>query len=261
MPTGILLLGNAGVGKTFLLNGLYGGSPFRSAASHAAVTTKLEHVKHQTENWLLMNLPGLVDSNPRRTAQNRSEIERAFQMTPMCIVGFVIGVQGGRIRAEDLATFESLNNAFSFLPSEHASFLFIVNNVPSFRPPEYDQQIIHFLQGRFSANIQVAVIANTPSNFAAQKELQNNLTAIFKAKTARIVRKKAEIQIERDRLLAAQMAAEEAEAARKREHQRLEAKRAEEQRRADAERERAAQRVQRVDIHHNHDSDDDCVIS
>jgi cell division septum initiation protein DivIVA len=144
----IILLGNSGVGKSFLANRLLNDDQaFESRFSARSVTHQTEWKNYIAPNgstqYLIGNLPGLMEANQKSIDENRNEIMKAFEQHPWGIILFVFGHTNGRIRDEDIVAFTRINNAYEF-PSQ--SLLIIVNGIPSDRPSDYEErtkQLLH----------------------------------------------------------------------------------------------------------------------
>jgi len=134
---GIIILGNAGSGKSFLCNIIIGSEKFEADFRPEAVTTVTEHhrIKTPTCDWLVYNIPGLVEINQAQIDHNKQEIQKAFRQCPTAIVIFVWTQIGGRAQNDDVIAFKALNDAYAF-PRE--ALMFVVNNVPVNRPLKYE---------------------------------------------------------------------------------------------------------------------------
>jgi len=149
-PCAIVLLGNSGVGKSFLANRILDDDQaFESKFSVRSVTRQTEWKKYVTANgstkYLVGNIPGLIEGNQKLIDENRIEIMKAFEQYPWAIVLFIFGHKNGRIPDEDIVAFTRINNAYEF-PSK--SLLIIVNGIPSNRPDIYEEktrQLLHEL--------------------------------------------------------------------------------------------------------------------
>jgi predicted GTPase len=145
---GLILLGNSGVGKSFLANRLLDDDEaFESRFSARSVTRHTEWKDMSTvigkHIYSVANIPGLVEANQKLIDENRREIMKAFQECPLAVVLFVFGHKNGRIPDEDLVAFMRINDAYEF-PSQ--SLLLIVNGIPSNRPDEYEEKTAELLQ-------------------------------------------------------------------------------------------------------------------
>jgi hypothetical protein len=144
---GLILLGNSGVGKSFLANRLLDDDEaFESRFSARSVTRHTEWKIMPTAigkyYYSVANIPGLVEANQTLIDENRTEIMKAFEECPFAIVFFVLGHNNGRIPDEDLVAFMRINDAYQF-PSK--SLLLIINGIPSNRPDDYKEKTAELL--------------------------------------------------------------------------------------------------------------------
>ena len=134
---GIIILGSAGSGKSFLCNLIIGSEKFEADFRPEAMTTKTEHYRIETSqcDYLVYNITGLVEINQSQIDHNKQEIQQAFEECPTAIVIFVWTQIGGRAQSDDVIAFKALNDAYAF-PQE--ALMFVVNNVPTSRPTTYE---------------------------------------------------------------------------------------------------------------------------
>jgi ABC-type dipeptide/oligopeptide/nickel transport system ATPase component len=137
---GLIIVGNSGVGKSFLANLILGRHHFKHDFSARSVTHRTESTACilGDKHFRIYNIPGLIEGNEERIVLNRHEISRAFEEqkdNPLVII-YVFGHQNGRIRNEDIATFRSIHNAYTFCPD---SLITIVNGLPPDRPNTYNE--------------------------------------------------------------------------------------------------------------------------
>ncbi|CAF1398568.1 unnamed protein product [Adineta steineri] len=138
---GLIIVGNSGVGKSFLANIILGKQYFKHDFSARSVTHRTESITCILggKQFRIYNIPGLIEGDEERIAQNRREITRAFeeQKKHSLIVIYVFGHQNGRIRNEDVVTFRAIHNAYTFSPD---SLITIVNGLPVDRPNTYNEE-------------------------------------------------------------------------------------------------------------------------
>lgn len=127
-PSKFLLIGNPGTGKSTILNGLIGKSKFKSGISYGSgMTYQLEKVE---EGWhTFMDTPGLSDVKRRDDAAKA--ITEALKQNGHYKIFFVITLQNGRVRPEDVATMKLVLKAAPI-----TDYGIIINQVP---PREYGE--------------------------------------------------------------------------------------------------------------------------
>lgn len=138
---GLIILGNSGVGKSFLANGFLGEDTFVHKAAPSAVTKATECIqcKIGDKTHVVFNIPGLIEAEQQLINKNKIEIEKAFEIEPNSVIIYVFGNQGGRIRNEDVIAFNALNKAYSFQPK---SLILVINNLPKDREKDYEGETI-----------------------------------------------------------------------------------------------------------------------
>lgn len=132
--TKVLLLGNPGIGKSWWLNAVAGKKIFESKWAAESVTREMEIALIKVENgkyFALYNMPGFLEHDDDRTAQNIRCIEQAFRCAKSSptVVVFMLQPTGGRLpSAADMAVFK---NVARFVPEMWATqpTAFVINNV------------------------------------------------------------------------------------------------------------------------------------
>lgn len=131
--TKVLVLGNRGTGKSHILNTVLGEAVFHSAFDLSAVTMTVETAMFRAPDggeYLLYNIPGLLDVDEEVAKRNAAEVEKAIrdQATTPVIVLFVLTMDGGRFRAEDLEAWRTISE---FVPAlkDSTAVSFAVNKV------------------------------------------------------------------------------------------------------------------------------------
>ncbi|CAF3425395.1 unnamed protein product, partial [Rotaria sp. Silwood2] len=136
---GLIILGNSGVGKSFLANIILGKQYFKHDFSARSVTHRTESIlcMLDNKNYRIYNIPGLIEGDKERITLNKLEISRAFdeQKQHSLVVIYVFGHQNGRIRNEDIVTFRAIH-AYTLNPD---SLIIIVNGLPPDRPNNYNK--------------------------------------------------------------------------------------------------------------------------
>ncbi|CAF1208722.1 unnamed protein product [Rotaria sp. Silwood1] len=135
---GLILLGNTGVGKSFIGNVVLGRDVFEHDCSASSVTHETEFEDYAIGNgsFAVFNIPGLIEAEQEAVDRNKTEIYKAFQQRPNSVVAFVFnGGSGGRIRDEDVVAFKAINDVYHFEPE---ALLLIINDLPHDRSPKYE---------------------------------------------------------------------------------------------------------------------------
>ena len=137
----LIIVGNSGVGKSFLGNIILGRQYFKHNFSARSVTHQTESITCQLGDkyYRIYNIPGLIEGDEERIALNRREVSRAFeeQTGHSLVVIYVFGHQNGRIRNEDVVTFRAIHNAYTFSSD---SLITVINGLPPDRPSTYDKE-------------------------------------------------------------------------------------------------------------------------
>lgn len=156
---GVIILGNSGSGKSFLANVLLNQEAFEHAYKPCAVTTKTEF-KECTEKgkvYAIYNIPGLIEADQERIEINKREIDAAFKKDEHAVVVYVFQSAGGRIRNEDVAAFNAINDAY---PLKEKSVVIVVNKVDANRPANYDKDTIEYLKVLLNFHISYSCFLN-----------------------------------------------------------------------------------------------------
>ncbi|CAF1049800.1 unnamed protein product [Didymodactylos carnosus] len=134
---GLIILGNSGVGKSFLANILLGKEVFQHKFSSSSVTHETESYEVQLgeTSFAVFNIPGLIEADQNRIDLNKQEIYKAFDQRPNSIIIYVFGNTNGRIRDEDFIAFNAINKAFPF---NEDSLVIAINSLPKKRPENYE---------------------------------------------------------------------------------------------------------------------------
>lgn len=142
---GLLILGNVGVGKSYICNMIIGYQRFHVDFRREAVTTAMEYHRIDTglSDLLVFNLPGLIASNQEEIDRNKKEIIKAFEQCPISMVLFVWTHVNGRPQTDDIIAFKALQKACQFSPK---SLIFIVNDIKSNRPSAYEGKFFVLLK-------------------------------------------------------------------------------------------------------------------
>lgn len=124
----LIMAGNPGVGKSFLLNSLSGAILFPSGVS--LIDGKTTHFCTRTcsKGITYSDTPGLDDINSRERAAN--EISKALRQGGTFKLVFVAALEDGRVRPADVATIHVVLRAIEPVLSNHdmtAKFSVIVN--------------------------------------------------------------------------------------------------------------------------------------
>jgi hypothetical protein len=142
---GLIILGNSGTGKSYICNMTIGYERFETGSRREAVTTTVEY--HRIDagycDLLIYNIPGLIESRQEAIDRNKREIAKAFEQTPISVVMFLCTQVDGQPRPDDIIAFKALKEAYKF-PSN--SLMFVLNNIPSKRPPTYEGRFFTLLK-------------------------------------------------------------------------------------------------------------------
>ena len=142
---GLIILGNSGVGKSFLGNIVSDSDTFLhqfKATSVTYITTSVD-VTLGSHTFTVFDIPGLIEAEQERIDLNKQEIDKAFAQRPNSIILFVFGQVNGRLRGQDMVAFNAVNTAYPFKPQ---SLVLVVNGVAKNRPSDYEEETLADLQ-------------------------------------------------------------------------------------------------------------------
>jgi len=201
--TGLIILGNSGVGKSFLANILLNRETFAHKAAPTAVTsvTEVDQCVIEGTRYSIFNIPGLIEANQERIDFNKREIDNAFQASPNAIVIYVFGNQNGRIRNEDIAAFKALHLAYPFNPE---SLILVMNCIPEDREVNYEEETTSFLiqmlgNEQFSSTKDCFLDRIDKRNKKNREQLRVKLVQAVKNAIPSDHKKQMDIQMEADR--------------------------------------------------------------
>eukprot|EP01113_Clastostelium_recurvatum_P022871 TRINITY_DN27385_c0_g1_i1.p1 TRINITY_DN27385_c0_g1~~TRINITY_DN27385_c0_g1_i1.p1 ORF type:complete len:298 (-),score=98.48 TRINITY_DN27385_c0_g1_i1:102-920(-) len=168
---GLIVVGNSGVGKTWIVNIVIGEELFEHRYDCSAVTKETEFVEKQVtfKNGekvaaVIFNIPGLIENDQEAIERNKTEIQKAFVLCPTSVIVFVTSTAGGRIRDEDVVAFKALNEAYQL---KKESLCVVVNQLKKKRPPNYEGETTLCLENLFGiAPLRVAFINETEEDDA-----------------------------------------------------------------------------------------------
>lgn len=102
---GLIILGNSGVGKSYIANVLAEKEQFEHKYSSRSVTRTMDflEVKLGPHDVAIFDIPGLVEADQAAIERNKVEIDKAFAKRPLSIILYVFGCgTGGRITSEGM---------------------------------------------------------------------------------------------------------------------------------------------------------------
>jgi energy-coupling factor transporter ATP-binding protein EcfA2 len=133
----VLLLGNSGVGKSFLCNTLLGAERFTHAFVATSVTRQLEYEfafvdvaddAAEPVPVVIFNIPGMMEANEQLIPENIQAIKAAFAVLPeaQTQILFVMTESGGRLISEQLEMFRQI---FKYVEFDEGATGIIINQV------------------------------------------------------------------------------------------------------------------------------------
>jgi len=136
---GLIILGNSGVGKSFLANIITDNEKFLHQFQPTSTThnTTSVDITLGSHTFTIFDTPGLIEAQQERIDLNKQEIDEAFTQRPNSIILFVFGQVNGRLRGQDIVAFDAINAAYPF---KQGSLLLVVNGVPNNRPSDYSDE-------------------------------------------------------------------------------------------------------------------------
>jgi predicted GTPase len=197
---GIIILGNSGVGKSFLANVILGTEAFVHKVRPTAVTLQTEYKPYQIDgkSYAVYNIPGLVEAKQERIDMNKREIDRAFVGHPYSVVVYVFSVTGGRIRDEDVVAFNAINKAY---PLANKSLVIVVNNIPNMSADErsdYESEATPFLKTLLEIGFEhiCYIYQLDPNSTDEKKAVRKELLKKIEVALPKIHKKEKEISLQ-----------------------------------------------------------------
>ncbi|UJR07402.1 hypothetical protein I4U23_011688 [Adineta vaga] len=201
---GLIILGNSGVGKSFLANILLGHEVFAHEVKSSSVTHHTDFMEINIGNvsFAIFDIPGLLEADQSRVDLNKKEIEKAFIQRSNSIIIYVFGNQNGRIRDEDVVAFKAINTAYSF---QSRALVIVVNGLPRKRAYDYEGTTLVLLQQLLrntdvnNTNVCFLDIID-PDNSTNKQRIKEQLLQVIVNFTPAEHRKRQEIETMSDRL-------------------------------------------------------------
>jgi hypothetical protein len=194
---GLIILGNSGVGKSFLANILLESETFSHKFAPGAVTTKTEQAETSfgEHTFAIFNIPGLIEADQTQIDRNKEEIDKAFLQQPNSLILFVFGEQGGRIRNEDVVAFQAINKAYQF---KMESLVIIFNNLPKDRDSDYEGAVITCLRDTLKLNFdKICFLDRINKSSSTEREgLRKTILGTIVKLKPKVHRKQQEIELQ-----------------------------------------------------------------
>ena len=100
-----LFAGNAGAGKSYLLNRIFRRRVFTSAICAKGVTTGVSTL--EKDGIVYVDLPGLLEADEDRVKRNTARVCEAMELPGVHKVAFVFGMgNGGRLSSSDVLAYQ-----------------------------------------------------------------------------------------------------------------------------------------------------------
>ena len=192
---GIIILGNSGVGKSFLGNVILGREVFKHEYQADAVTTKTEYQTSvfRRQTFAIYNIPGLIEAEQERIDLNKREIDVSFRQHPNAVVLYVFGTNNGRIRNEDVVAFNALHKAYPF---SEKSLIVAVNGVNPNRPDDYETKTTTTLISLLKMHLPHLCFVNHINESNEKELLRHKLIEIVLNAMPKIHKKEQEINLQ-----------------------------------------------------------------
>jgi hypothetical protein len=232
----VLVLGNSGAGKSFLVNVVLGANTFAHRGQLASVTDATTYAGLCCDNaaYVFCNSPGLIEAGERNRERNSIAIRAAFSALPgsPTVMLFVAdGSNGGRLGQEDLDTMATIPE---FARTSGAEAALIINRVGDLDvdPSAYVAEQRRLVAARFGVAIDVVLVNRIP---ASQKQdydsaemvaVRETLLRTFRGLAPTVLSSAAtQIKTLRDQVDEARVLQEQAEARQRAEREAAEAER------------------------------------
>lgn len=147
-PQYLLLVGNSGVGKSFIGNALLGTDTFRSSFQVDSLTRAVQRSSvvdpGSGQHWVVVDMPGLIEANAESLRSNEEEMGKAFAMASgrPVVVAFVITLEGGRMQPDQLGTVRELMSRVQGLSGSNS--LIIANKIDDDAPENGIRQTLQY---------------------------------------------------------------------------------------------------------------------
>lgn len=122
----IVFAGNPGVGKSTILNSIVGRAVFKAGVSFGTgLTTRVQ--LYETPQYILGDTPGLSDVETCEQAAR--EISSLFYKVKSLKLFFVVTLEAGRVKPDDLTTMNLILNSIDIGDTTN-KFVIVVNKIP-----------------------------------------------------------------------------------------------------------------------------------